>query len=118
MKFLQILVIGIAVTVFASCGKKDAGGDVSPEMKAFIGGFGSAKQVDAQLKKFGKSGLDTKDMEMYDLKEPAVIKTKKAGAAVCYDISAKAGITTRYFTICWEGGKITSVADHMFKKPE
>lgn len=118
MRLVQILIIGIAVVAFASCGKKDAGGDVSPEMKAFIGGFGSAKQVDGQLKKFGKPGLDTKDMQMYDLKEPAVIKTKKTGTAVCYDISTKAGITTRFFTICWEGGKITSVTDHMFKKPE
>jgi hypothetical protein len=117
MKVIRIMLVAALLSFFAACGGK-GGGDVSPEMKNFMGGFGSASKVGDQLKKFGKGGLDTKDMEMYDLKDPAVVKTKKNGAVVCYDISTKAGITTRYFTVCWEGGKISSVTDHMFNKPE
>lgn len=118
MKKISIFMICASLLAVIACGSKDGGGNVSPEMKAFIGGFGTAKQVGEQLKKYGKEGLDTKDMDMYDLKEPAVIKTKQDGTSTCYSISTKAGITTRYFTVCWEAGKIVSITDHMFTKPE
>jgi predicted small secreted protein len=111
------LVLALALPL-AACGKdkkgEGGGGDdkaaaveVSPEMKDFLSGFGSANRVEAALKKHGTEGLDTHDMEMYDLKDPTV--TAKTGD--CFTFDAKSGMTTRTYDVCWKGGKISSVAD-------
>jgi hypothetical protein len=119
VKTFSVMALCFAVLVLSGCGKsEDAASAVSPEMKAFIGGFGSHQKVGEQLKLHGKEGLDTQDMEVWDLQEPEVIGIKNEGPKTCYDISTKAGITTRYFTVCWEGGKIVSVKDHVFTRPQ
>lgn len=120
MKSIGIAALCLALLVLSGCGggEKKAGMTVSPEMKEFIAGFGSHQKVAAQLKKFGAEGLDTKDMGIYDLKDPAVVSVKSEGAATCYVISTKAGITTRFWTVCWEGGKVVSVTDHQFVLPQ
>ena len=119
MKAFIVLALCFALAVLSGCGGGEkAGLSVSPEMKEFIAGFGSHQQVAAQLEKFGREGLDTKDMGIYDLREPEVVKTKVEGTATCYVISTKAGVTIRFWTVCWEGGKIVSVADHQFVMPQ
>ncbi|MCA9537414.1 MAG: hypothetical protein KC620_00920 [Myxococcales bacterium] len=84
-----------------------AAAEPSAEMKDFLGGFGSSDQVEAALKKHGVEGLETGDMEMYDLKEPKVVATNGA----CYDFEAKAGMTVRTYEVCWAEGKINKVTD-------
>jgi hypothetical protein len=104
------------VALGAGCDKdKDGGGaaaaQVSDEMKAFMADFGSSSKVSAALKKHGVDGLDNKDMDMYDLKDPKVTKSETRGAQTCYTLDAKAGVTTRTYDVCWEGGKIAAVED-------
>jgi hypothetical protein len=90
--------------------------EVAPEMKEFLDGFkGTSKDVEASLKKHAKAGLDDKDMDMYDLKEPKVIKSDKKDKQVCYDFEAAAGMTTRTYAVCWEGNKIVAVEDKGMK---
>ncbi len=86
--------------------------DVAPEMAAFLKELdGSDDGVKKALAKVAKPGLDSKDMEMYTLKEAKVIKTdKKSDKMTCYDFEAKAGMMTyTFYGVCWEGGKIVSV---------
>ena len=43
---------------------------------------------------------------------PALIDAaKKEGALTCYAFSGKAGITTRSYNVCWDGGRIKRVDD-------
>ncbi len=86
-----------------------AGPALSAEMKAFMAGLGSSDKVAAALAKYGKPGLQTADMEMYDLKSPAVVGSSMMGSATCYQMQAKAGVTTRTYKLCWENAKITQV---------
>lgn len=108
----------VLVVAFGACKDKEEGGEgagkaaepkveVSAEMQDFLSGFGSHTAVTASLAKHGAEGLATQDMEMYDLTDPVV--TAKEGD--CYTFDAKAGMTTRTYGVCWEGGKIASVED-------
>ncbi|MBC7873667.1 MAG: hypothetical protein H7Y01_06715 [Ferruginibacter sp.] len=105
--FLSLLLI--------SCGGKSDGGSdskVSAEMKEFMGMLqGKSDATDAALNKYATEGLDKKDMNMYDLKNPKVIATDKD----CYTLEAASGMTTRTYVICWEGGKIKTVEDKGMK---
>jgi hypothetical protein len=82
---------------------------VSTEMNDFLAQFGTATSIGKALKKHGQKGLDTKDMELYDIKSPKVTKTKKNGAFTCYAIDGKAGMTTRSYDVCWSGNKIARI---------
>ena len=82
---------------------------VSTEMNDFLSQFGSATSIGKALKKYGSKGLDTKDMELYDIKSPKVTKTKKNGAFTCYAFDGKAGMTTRSYDVCWAGNKIARI---------
>ena len=82
---------------------------VSAEMNDFLGQFGTATSIGKALKKHGQKGLDTKDMELYDIKSPKVVKAKKNGAFTCYSIDGKAGMTTRSYDVCWSGNKIARI---------
>jgi len=97
--------------VFISCGgkgeKKEAV-KVSTEMQDFMNNFnGRAASVAIALQDFGKPGLDDKDMDMYDLKDPKVLEA----TGNCYLLQCASGMTKRKYNICWEGGKIASVED-------
>jgi hypothetical protein len=122
MKIGNLLLGGLLAMGLAACGDKKAGeGEASgvkpsPEMTAFMADFkGKSSDIKAALAKHGKEGLDGKDMDMYDMTAPKVIKEEKKGAATCYDMEAKAGMTTRTYGVCWEGGKISTVEDKGMK---
>jgi hypothetical protein len=83
--------------------------DVLPEMKSFIGGFGSRAKVAEALKQHGAPDLDSKDMASHDLTEPRVLKAELYGANLCYTLEAKAGGGTRAFLVCWDKDKIVSI---------
>jgi len=70
----------------------------------------------SSLKKHAKPGLDTKNMEIYDLKDPKIIKSKKIDSRIFYTMQTKAGITIRTYIIGWENSKIVSIEDKGFKK--
>src|SRR5262245_31721685 len=89
--------------------------EASPEMKGFLSSFGRSSSIAAALKANTAPGVDTHNMGMYDLKEPKVVSSETKGAATCYTFEAKAGITTRSYSVCWEGGKINSIADNGMK---
>jgi hypothetical protein len=82
---------------------------LSAEMNDFLAQFGTATSIGKALKKHGQKGLDTKDMELFDIKSPKVTKTKKNGAFTCYAIDGKAGMTTRSYDVCWSGNKIARI---------
>jgi hypothetical protein len=108
--------LAVAILVFStSCGGKKAGADCGPEMTRFMAGLGSSAKVSAALKQYGKDSLDTKDMGMYDLKDPKIVFCdKKEDKEVC-TFEAKAGMTVRTYTLGWEKGKIVSVEDKGMK---
>jgi hypothetical protein len=82
---------------------------LTAEMTDFLSQFGTATSIGKALKKHGQKGLDTKDMELFDIKSPKVTKTKKNGAFTCYAIDGKAGMTTRSYDICWSSNKIARI---------
>lgn len=122
MKKLSCMIV-LCVALAFGCGKKDEGGDdkggdkgkpaaakvdVKPEMKTFMGKLdGKSDSVTAALKAHGVDGLDSKDMDMYNLEKATV--TKSDGD--CYTMDAKSGMTTRTYVLCWKDGKIASVED-------
>lgn len=113
-KVIAILSLATLI-VFSSCGG-GSGAECSAEMKSFMEMIkGKADDVSAALTKYGTEGLDTKDMDMYDLSEPTVTACEnKEGKEWC-TMEAKAGITIRTYSICWEGGKITAIEDKGMK---
>lgn len=72
---------------------------------------GSYKDVEAALAQYGAEGLETADMDMYDLKDAKVVACQKADAGECCTMEAGAGMTIRTYDICWTDGKITSIVD-------
>ena len=118
-----ILLLLAATIIFTACGSKSPKTDANskeitsatkPEQKAnddmetFISKFdGKGTTVEALLKQYGKEGLVTADMELYDLENPEIVETN----GNCYVLQAKSGITKRKYTICWKSGKISSVED-------
>lgn len=97
--------------IIISCGgggKKESSVKVSTEMQDFMNNLnGKSASVTVALEQFGTPGLDDKDMDMYDLKEPKVLEA----SGNCYLLQCKSGMTKRKYNLCWEGGKITSVED-------
>ncbi|HLM71125.1 MAG TPA: hypothetical protein VK459_00480 [Polyangiaceae bacterium] len=83
--------------------------DLLPEMKSFIGGFGSRAKVTEALREHGAPDLDAKDMATHDLTEPKVLKAELHGAKLCYTMEAKAGAGTRAYLVCWDKDKIVSI---------
>ena len=110
---MKHLIMASMLLMFAfgtiSCDKGGGGIKASKEMTDFMKEFGSSDKIDKALKTFGKKDLATGDMEMYDMKEPKVTAEVKTGAKVCYSLEAKAGMTVRFYDICWEGGKIVEI---------
>ena len=81
---------------------------VSTSMQNFMDNLdGKSASVATALQLFGKEGLDTKDMDIYDLSDPRVIETN----GNCYLLECKSGMTKRKYNLCWEGGKISSIED-------
>lgn len=98
----------------APAGSKDAPPagkqvDLLPEMKSFIGGFGSRSKVTEALREHGAPDLDAKDMATHDLTEPKVLKAELHGAKLCYTMEAKASAGTRAYLVCWDKDKIVSI---------
>lgn len=101
--------------VLTSCGGKGGGSSdikVPAEMTEFMGMLkGKSDATDAALTKYAADGLDKKDMQMYDLKNPKVLSADKD----CCTMEAKSGMTTRTYVLCWEAGKIKSIEDKGMK---
>ena len=82
------------------------------EMAAFMGMMkGTSDDVEAALKQHGAEELDTKDMDLYDLKDPKVVATVSKDGRTCTTLEAAAGMTTRTYDLCWKDGKIVEVVD-------
>lgn len=101
----------VIVSVVTSCGGK---GDkktavtVSTEMQDFMNNLnGKSESVVVALQQFGKPGLDTKDMGMYNLEKPKVLEA----TGNCYLLECGSGLTKRKYNLCWEGGKISTIED-------
>jgi len=108
-KLLLAVSMFSAVLFITGCGgEKKSSVKVSTEMQDFMNNLnGKSASVGIALEKFGKPGLDTKDMGMYDLASPKVLEAKES----CYLLECKSGITKRKYNLCWEGGKISSIED-------
>ena len=80
--------------------------EVAVEMNDFMKSLnGNHEAVAAALASHGEAGLDTREMELYDLDEPRVAKRE----GDCYTLEAKSGLTVRTYVLCWKDGKIASV---------
>jgi hypothetical protein len=113
MKNLFRMFCIVAVTIFlTNCGGKGSGVEKSKEMDGFCSAMNNTSDgTAAALKKYGAAGLETHDMEMYGLSEPNVT----AATGPCYTVEFKAGVTTRTYDVCWEGGKINKIVDKGMK---
>jgi hypothetical protein len=111
MKKLLFSVMVLATLVFVTAcggGEKKSSVKVSTEMQDFMNNFnGRSASVQIALQQFGKEGLDTKDMGIYDLANPKVLEAN----GNCYLIECKSGMTKRKYNLCWEGAKISSIED-------
>lgn len=83
--------------------------ELTAEMNDFLSQFGTGTSIGKALKKHGAKGLDTRDMELFDIKSPKVTRAKKDGTATCYAIDGKAGLTTRSYNVCWSSNKIVRI---------
>jgi hypothetical protein len=104
----------MVLTLMISCGNKENKAPVesSPEMQAFMAALkGTEKDVSNALAQYGAEGLDKKDMDMYGLQEPTLISCEKKDGKEWCTMEAKAGMTTRTYTLCWENGKIVAIED-------
>ncbi len=113
MKTMKLLFISMMLLLVAyGCGGGSSSVKAAPEMDAFMKQLnGTAAAVGAAVTQYGAAGLDKKDMDMYDLKDAKCIAADKD----CYTMEATAGMTTRTYVLCWEGGKIKSVEDKGMK---
>jgi hypothetical protein len=111
MKNLFRMFCIVAVTVFlTNCGGK--GVEKSKEMEAFCAAMNNTSDgTTAALKTYGAAGLDAHNMGDYGLSEPNVT----AANGPCYTVEFKAGMTTRTYDVCWEGGKINKITDKGMK---
>jgi hypothetical protein len=112
MKNLFRMFCIVAVTVFlTNCGGSK-GVEKSKEMESFCAAIkGTSADVASALKTYGVAGLEAHDMDIYNLSDPNVT----ASNAGCYTVEFKAGVTTRTYDICWEGGKINKIVDKGMK---
>lgn len=85
--------------------------EVIPEMTAFLGQFGKSATIAKALKSYASPGLDSHDMEIYDMKNPKIVRAVKRDEQPCYTVAAEAGMTTRTYEICWSGTKIARIGD-------
>ena len=110
-KLVLVASVFMVSIIFTACGgraEKKADIQVASEMQDFMNNFnGRSASVKIALDDFRVSGLDRKDMDMYDLEKPKVLETK----GNCYLLECTSGLTKRKYNICWEGGKINSVED-------
>ena len=105
--FAFVLLATVSFTI-ACGGEKKSSAKVSTEMQDFMHYLnGKSAVVASALTQFGKDGLDTKDMGLYDLANPKILETN----GNCYLIECMSGITKRKYNLCWEGGKISSIED-------
>ena len=106
----QTLLVFSLVGLLAACGSGSS--NAIPEMKDFMGQLkGNAASVKGAFAKYAADGVDTSAISMFNLSEPAIVSETKEGEAVCYTMSAKAGMTERKADLCWTGGKITKATD-------
>jgi outer membrane lipoprotein-sorting protein len=102
------LVLSTVSFTLACGGEKKSSVKVSTEMQDFMNNLnGKSASVVIALEQFGKAGLDTKDMGIYDLANPKVLEAN----GNCYLLECKSGMTKRKYNLCWEGSKISSIED-------
>jgi poly-D-alanine transfer protein DltD len=104
-----VIAMFVLLSFTTSCGggKKESV-KVSSEMQDFMNNLnGKSASVVIALQSFGKAGLDTKDMGMYDLAKPSVVEAK----GNCYLLECNSGMTKRKYNLCWENGKIATIED-------
>jgi len=121
MKLITTILLSIGLVFAIGCGKEgdDKGGDkgaaaakASPAMTAFMSDLkGKSADVTTALKTHGAEGLDNKDMDMYDLESPKVIKVD----GDCETMEAKSGMTVRTYIVCWKDSKIATIEDKGMK---
>ncbi len=109
----KLFLVLMATMIFTACGNKKSGGAAtSPEMEAFMKMLdGKSTTVDAALTKYGSTGLNNADMNLYNLESPKVVATN----GNCYTMEATSGITTRTYEICWENQKIKTITNKGMK---
>ena len=91
---------------------------VIPEMKEFMGAFGSEEKMDAVVKKYSaKPEIVPEALQTCNLAKPNITKTEKKDGMTLYTAEAvvekcekseTAVGTIRVFKIGWEKGKIVS----------
>jgi hypothetical protein len=86
------------------------------EVAMFMSKIGTHDSTESALKKFGGSQLNVDNMDIFDLVEPHIIRSRVVSGNTCYEIQAKTGLAKRSFDVCWKGKRITSVKNLGFAK--
>jgi len=111
---MKRLFIALTLLLFLS----GCGTSVLPEMKEFMGAFGSKEKVAAAVEKYAAAPeIVPEAIQTCDLGKPKITKTEKKDGMVLYTAEAKvescdqsetAVGTIRVFDIAWKDGKIVS----------
>ncbi len=114
----KIILISTVILYFTACGSQG----VIPEMKEFIGAFGSKDKMTEVIKKYSsKEEIVPEAIQTCNLGKPNITKTEKKGDVIVYTAEAvvekcenseTAVGTIRIFDIGWENGKIVSFEWH------
>ncbi|MCH8905249.1 MAG: hypothetical protein IIA45_15225 [Bacteroidetes bacterium] len=113
-KLLSTLFMGALFVSFMSCG---GGGsvEVSAEMQEFLDEISSSSSIVTAAGKYGygyeEAGEEDIPLDLYELKEPSVKKKISILGQTCYQVNVKHGVFDSDFLVCWEDGKIVSIAD-------
>lgn len=109
---MKRLFIALTLLLFLSA----CGTSVLPEMKEFMGAFGSKEKVAAVVEKYAASPeIVPEALQTCDLGKPKITKTEKKDGMVLYTAEAKvvscdksetAVGTIRVFDMGWKDGKI------------
>lgn len=111
---MKRLFIALTLLLFLSA----CGTSVLPEMKEFMGAFGSKEKVEAVVDKYAATPeIVPEALQTCNLGKPKITKTEKKDGMVLYtaeaevqecDKSETAVGTVRVFDIAWKDGKIVS----------
>lgn len=111
---MKRLFVALTLVLFLSA----CGTSVLPEMKEFMGAFGSKEKVTAVVEKYAATPeIVPEALQTCDLGEPKITGTEKKDGVVVYTAEAKvescdksenAVGTVRVFDISWKDGKIVS----------
>ncbi|MFB6258807.1 MAG: hypothetical protein ABEH38_08940 [Flavobacteriales bacterium] len=102
--FLSLLI----ALFFTACG---AGGPkVSKEMKGFMKKLEKSNSISDAAAAYGYEAKDI-PLDLYELKNPNVVKSKKKDGSTCYTMKVDHGMVHSKVNVCWKKKKVVGISE-------